>query len=93
MTAQHAEHVEPLTDLQRAVIERARQAPFTVSRSHSRIEPGTEWTHEPFATVSDEIDILSLLDAERNSMIADTTNAEQGRSDSHTTAQHRRNLP
>lgn len=81
MTAQRSEHPEPLSASQLAVVERARQTPFTISRTHHRTDPGTAWTHEPMATLIDDTDVLALVQSERQRMLEDVIDAEREQSE------------
>ena len=72
MSAETAQQQDTLTKEQLAAVERARNTPYVISRSHRRPPGEKRWTHEPAITLNQDVDIVALLKRERERMIART---------------------
>jgi hypothetical protein len=70
MSAETAQQHDTLTKEQLAAVERARNTPYVISRSHRRPPGEIKWTHEPAIILNRDVDIVELLKRERERTIA-----------------------
>ena len=70
MSTETVPQQDTLTCEQLAAVDRARNTPFVISRSYRR-QPGVKrWSHKPAITLERDIDIVELLNRERDRTIA-----------------------
>ena len=70
MSADTAQQQDTLTPEQLAAVERAHTTPFVISRSRRRSPGVTHWSFKPWIELARDIDIVELLQRERQRTIA-----------------------